>query len=424
MPIESHEGSRSDFGHIYYIEEEVPVNHKIIARYTSYDPVLNRVYGFCLHGWPSKMDFDEKFHNFFDKSSQLHIQHGCLMWGFRVVVPDKLRQNILEFLHESHLGINKIKSLARSYVWWPTIEKDIEALCKNCNICNTFRQSPVKSIKPWPIEMTPWTRIHIDFLGPIFGNKYIVIVDSFSKWLEVFKMNITTAQTTLTCLRQLFARFGLPKIIVTDNGPPFFSFEFSKFMKENGINHIFSPPYHPESNGQAENSVKTIKLALKKAYEEKRNLDVALSTFLLHYRNSDHATTGTSPALLMFKRKLRTKLDLILPDTNTILQTKAEKQRKDAKQVFDVRQKVLVKDYSTSNLGKWKNGTIISRRGGTVYDVVVDDQIHKRHSDQIIKSETMEPSHESNNEKDTETAELALSSSSTVEPRYNLRPRI
>lgn len=93
------------------------------------------------------------------------------MWGYRVIVPHKLRANVLKELHVNHFGINKMKALARSYFWWPNLDSQIEELAKNCNICSKFRNVIQKSVlKPWPWPKKAWTRIHVDFLGPFCNN--------------------------------------------------------------------------------------------------------------------------------------------------------------------------------------------------------------------------------------------------------------
>ena len=86
---------------------------------------------------------------------------------------------------------------------------------------------------------------------------YLVIIDAHSKWIEVFKMNSTTAITTIEVLRTVFACFGIPESIVSDNGPQFTSSEFTEFCGLNGIRHVRVPPYHPSSNGLAERAVQT-----------------------------------------------------------------------------------------------------------------------------------------------------------------------
>ena len=90
-----------------------------------------------------------------------------------------------------------------------------------------------------------------------------VIVDAHSKWAEVIEMKSTTAAATITELRWLFATYGLPEQVVTDNGPQFFASEFSSFLKSNGLKHIRRVPYHPSSNGAVERFIQIFKKAIR-----------------------------------------------------------------------------------------------------------------------------------------------------------------
>ncbi|GFQ80557.1 uncharacterized protein K02A2.6 [Trichonephila clavata] len=109
----------------------------------------------------------------------------------------------------------------------------------------------------------PWERIHVDFAGPIFEHMFFLIVDAHSKWLEVYPMKTTTTKKTIECLRDSFARFGLPRVLVSDNGSQFTSYEFQRFMQRNGVKHKTSAPFKPSSNGQAERYVATLKQSLR-----------------------------------------------------------------------------------------------------------------------------------------------------------------
>ena len=97
----------------------------------------------------------------------------------------------------------------------------------------------------------------MDFVGPIKGKMYLIIVDAHSKWPEVVELSSTSAASTILHLLSLFARFGLPEQRVSDYGPPFNSEDFATFMKGNGIKHIRSSPYQPATNGLAEKFVPT-----------------------------------------------------------------------------------------------------------------------------------------------------------------------
>ena len=98
------------------------------------------------------------------------------MWGSRVVVPPPGRQSVLEELHDTHLGANKIKSLARAYIWWPKMDKDIKDLAKSCSMCQQTSAHPAKApLHPWEWPAQPWSRLHMDFAGPFLGHMYFSI---------------------------------------------------------------------------------------------------------------------------------------------------------------------------------------------------------------------------------------------------------
>ncbi|XP_064460281.1 uncharacterized protein K02A2.6-like [Ornithodoros turicata] len=119
-------------------------------------------------------------------------------------------------------------------------------------------------------------------------------------------MPSTSAPATTTTLRDIFIRHGLPEQLVTDNGPQFTSQAFKEFLQQHGIQHILTPPYHPKSNGQAENFVRTLKNAPRRGGTGKE----AIQSFLLQYPITPHVTTGKSPCMLLVGRQLRSVLDL------------------------------------------------------------------------------------------------------------------
>ena len=159
---------------------------------------------------------------------------------------------MLEELHDGHLGVVKMKALARSYVWWPNISGQLEELVKGCDGCQLNQRMPTKvPLHPWEWDTAPWQGLHIDYAGPFQNSMFLVVVDAHSKWPEVIPMSSTTTSKTIEVLRDLFARFGIPEQIVSDNGPQFVSEEFQAFIKSNGIRHITSAPYHPATNAWA-----------------------------------------------------------------------------------------------------------------------------------------------------------------------------
>ena len=160
----------------------------------------------------------------------------------------------------AHPGCGKMKALARSYVWWPGIDIEIETMVKSCSKCQKFRHSPPAApLHMWEWPEQPWNRLHLDFARPFLEHQFLVLVDSHSKWMEAHIMTSIVASRTIEKLRVIFATHGLPAKIVTDNGPTFISHEFRDFLKECGILHVTSAPYHPATNGLAEHGVQTLK---------------------------------------------------------------------------------------------------------------------------------------------------------------------
>lgn len=122
---------------------------------------------------------------------------------------------------------------------------------------------PSAPIHPWEWPSIPWQRIHINFAGPFLDSMILVIVDALSNWPEVIQMSTTTAKKTVYVLRTVFARNGVPVQIVSDNGPQLASEHFANCMRYNGITHITSAPYHPDTNGLAERFVQSFKSAMR-----------------------------------------------------------------------------------------------------------------------------------------------------------------
>ena len=147
---------------------------------------------------------------------------------------------------------------------------EIEVTGKSCEVCQAVRNAPPNAPlypKRWPTRA--WQRVHIDFAEKD-DNYFLESIDSHSKWIEVAHMRSTTAQSTIDQMRLWFAAYGLPKEVVSDNGPQFISQEFTDFLKQNGVKQTLVPPYHLPSNGAAESTVQILKRALRKHAESMR----------------------------------------------------------------------------------------------------------------------------------------------------------
>ncbi|XP_070604721.1 uncharacterized protein, partial [Erythrolamprus reginae] len=214
--------------------------------------------------------------------------------------------------HKGHHGIVRMKGLARDYVWWPALDKEVEQCVANCAVCQESRPLPPRA-EPltWEPPSSPWTRLHIDLAGPFMGQTFLITVDAYSKWVEVAQMQSTQSQAIIEALMTLFATHGFPDLLVSDNGPQFTSVLFESFLATAGIRHALSSPWHPASNGQAERAVRSVKDSLKRLPQN--SWKARLADVLMTQHTTPCVTTGKTPAELLMGRKLRIILDRLHP---------------------------------------------------------------------------------------------------------------
>lgn len=361
---------------------------KDVAEETKKDPVLSKVLQWTWRGWPdNKTKFSDELSPYLQRKNEISCYQDCLLWGTRVIVPPGGRKTVLNLLHSAHPGIVKMKSLARSYVWWPNIDKQIENLVNTCSDCQESRNMPKRSpIHPWEWARAPWSRIHLDFAGPFKGKMFLIIIDSYSKWLEVKIVPNTSSNVTIDVLRSLFATHGIPDVVVSDNGTSFTSVEFQDFLKKNLIRQALVAPYHPSSNGQAERMVQNVKNAIKKMTNGNGQTDIylALHRYLLTQHITPHCATGRSPSEILMGRKLCTLFDRLQPDFRKEMLSKQEDQypNKGLTRCFQENDAVFSRSFTPGQ--KWVPSKIIETTGPVSYKVQTPDgRIVRRHSDQI-----------------------------------------
>ena len=145
-----------------------------------------------------------------------------------------LQKKILREFHTGHPSMTRMKSLMRSYTYWPRMDQNIEKMVKECRDCQLATKAPQIKFQPRPKTDVPWTRLHIDYAGPLNGHDYLIIVDSFSKWPEIFKRRHSTSKNTANVLNDIFSLFGTPKTLVSDNRTLFTGREFKDFCRQRG----------------------------------------------------------------------------------------------------------------------------------------------------------------------------------------------
>ena len=190
--------------------EALPVMSQQLKVATRHNPILSRVFQFTQHGWPSKVS--DVFKPYYTHCNELTLEGGGAIWGVLVILPKKLQETVLQELHQGHPGFIWMKSIARSYVWWPKLDHDIESLSKYCEACQSVRSAPpVAPLHLWVWPARPWQCIHVDFAGPFKGHTFLIAVDAHSKWVEVIQMKSKTSLDTIHELRRLFSSYGLPE---------------------------------------------------------------------------------------------------------------------------------------------------------------------------------------------------------------------
>ena len=297
-----------------------PDNPLLVVRETAKDPILSQLMRFVKEGWPHA--FSEELKDF-KKLENSSTENGCVFYGLRVIIPSTLRNHILKLLHLGHFGMQRMKQLARSTVYWPRIDFDIEDLCRKCTSCGQFQNKPDKpSIHPWMMPEKPWSRLHLDHAINFLGRNWLVLVDAYSKYPCIHPTTSTSSKSTTAILEQEFAHFGYPHTLVTDNATTFMSQEFQAWCKQRGIVHLTGAPYHPATNGAAEHLIQSFKQALRKSSLPPKE---ALQEFLMQYRRIPFAS-GLSPSELLNGRRIRTKINTLVPSIPHLLQGRQSKQ--------------------------------------------------------------------------------------------------
>nr|XP_050031134.1 uncharacterized protein K02A2.6-like [Dermacentor andersoni] len=290
--------------YVRLVTSSVPVTApslQLIAQEQERDPVCQALINLCTKGWPSRRDVGFDLKPYWNVRQNIALVENLLMCGSRIVIPSTLRQPVLKIIHEGHFGIEKCRARSKSSVWWPSIDADIERLVKNCHSClkqSTNRKMPLQQTK---FPDRPWQRIAMDLFF-LEGKWWLIITDYFSRYPELVALNNLTSAAVINHCKSIFARHGIPEVVVSDNGPQFsraFGAEFSKFASDYNFQHVTSSPHYHQSNGMAESAVKIIKGSLKKTADAYKTL--------LAYRASP-LKNGYSPAELLMGRRLRTAL--------------------------------------------------------------------------------------------------------------------
>lgn len=272
---------------------------------TQNDETLAKVIKYYNEGWPKSLDkiTNCELKHYFNNRFDITVQDLLVYINNKILIPKNLRKSVLQLLHETHLSAQKQKFLAKSIFYWPGINSEIVNIVDNCNTCQKYKRNQIKqTLKSHEIPKLPFMKLGLD-IAEYKGLYYLVVVDYYSRWLEIIQIKQKDTMTIVSKLKPLFSRFGIPMEIVADN-MPFGSIEFQKFAKEWEFEVKTSSPHYPQSNGLAEKGVGIAKKIIQKCNEAGQDIEL----YLLNYRNSKVAKLDFTPAQLLLNHNLRSKI--------------------------------------------------------------------------------------------------------------------
>ena len=269
---------------------------------TQRDPILATVYQLTQQGWlHQRRHVPRLARRYWDFRDELSTDDGMLLKGPRLIIPGELQEEYLSRLHKGHLSASKVQENAKQHMYWTGIDADIEDYTKQCQECIKRSQVAKEPLQPHDIPEGPWRKLGIDYFT-FDGNSYVLICDYFSKFPFLYRAK-TSFWSLRDCLINLFSIEGYPDEIVSDNGPPFQSKEFAKFLSGLGIKHTTSSPGYPRSNGFIERHIQTVKNMLSKSSNTQSFQEV-----LADLRTTRIGTGLPSPAEILHGRNLTTRV--------------------------------------------------------------------------------------------------------------------
>ena len=289
-------------------------------------------------------------------------------------MPKKMRGEMLNRIHEGHLGVVKCKNRARESMFWPGITSQIEDIVSACTTCLHHRDEQAKEpMMSHEIPDRPWQKVGTD-LFTWKGKEFLLVADYYSKFTEYALLPDTTSPTVIRYMKSIFSRHGIPEEVISDNGPSYASREFAKFAQKWDFKHTTSSPRYPQSNGFAEKMVGTTKKILQKAEDSGQDPYLAM----LNWRTTP-SSDMPSPAEILMGRKPRTRITLSKPcRKDSKIKGALQKRQVKSKTRYDkssrtlptlqTNEKVRVRDHKT---GKWFPGVVVGK-ADTPRSYVVD----------------------------------------------------
>jgi hypothetical protein len=323
-----------------------------LRKFANQDVEYQQLSKYLSHGHPSsKEEWPDNLKQFFPMRDDLYFDtDGFIVYGEKLFVPTELRTTYLKRLLAMHQGAHKMSERAKKSIWWPFINRDIKNVAKTCEPCveraPSNRQEDQKQHEQ---AIYPFQFLHID-LAQYGGRYFLITVDQYSGFPNIYECGKTAVTRQVTDhLKQLFATFSIPVTIYSDGGPQFLEgetidkFEFGKFCKDWGVEHVTSSPHHHQSNGIAEEAVKEMKKIISATFDADRGRlkQSELAAALLLFRNTPRAPTDLSPSEMVFGQIVRDNLPISRQLFKPQARFEVEKRLQEVREERDRRNRVV-----------------------------------------------------------------------------------
>lgn len=282
---------------------------------------------------------------------------------YRVWIPDSLKQQVIQTFHSidlaAHLGRRKTYSKLEQRVFWNGMSRDVDKFVGKCVRCAQAKMPHIKPVPSKPNQPeAAWDVVSIDFLGSYVKsqkqNRYIlVILDNFTKWVEIFPLRQATSKAVINALKSVFLQKGFPRVIISDNANQFASRMYIDYLNSIGAIAYYIPPYHPQVNTTERYNL-TIKNMIRATMKRNNDWDRCLPEIAFAHNTSVNDTTGFTPAYLNYGRELRHPFDnMVGAPLSRVKETRELQERMIL--IHDIARENMIKQVNTSLTYKNKN---------------------------------------------------------------------
>lgn len=345
--------------------------------------------------------------DYYQISDELTFIDGTIRRGTKIVLPSSLRKIALEAAHQGHVGASSVKRHLRAHFWWPKMDIDVETLRATCETCTLMQKDgPPAPMTRTKLPTRAWDYVAVDYYSsdePV-PVKILVLQDYFTKFVKSTFVKSTDAKEATNFLSKAFEDEGIPSKIISDNGPPFQSEEFSNWCKARQMRITKSTPALPRANGMVESFMKQLTRALRalKLNDNFNHLTVreAVKNMTFLYNRRPHSQTNRTPFSLLRGREptdIFPSFQTYEPLSEELRNTIADKQMKGkiysdsynhAKEVsIEIGDEVAIKNISKRKLDSnfkpiWFK---VINKNGSELTLEHDGKLIKRNSNQVAK---------------------------------------